>query len=339
MKKFIALLSALILSAVVFVGCSATAADPFTRAGFLADPSIKTVHPVSETNVYTVTYEKNEKSSIGVEYAIDADASFLKTELSVAKGDGDKGEAGKDYYLFKVELNVSGMYTIDGASAPATNVVSSEVYFCGLENSLKPVFSHRSADVVTLEDRSGKYGLTHYKYETTTRYGEKTATVTVTPDPQGDETYAVQGEYTMEKVFATNYIDNELLLFAPRAMDLDLSQSAQTGFYTTFNSLDVLSKKLNAMRLSFSKDETIVFADGASTRGYKNTEFYEPRTSVNVKTLTLSIASKYAGASQTLSFATAKETNEQQRLIAATYPATLNIGTFRFLIKSSVISL
>ena len=342
MKKFSAIIFALMITLVFVAGCSATSADPFTRSGFLSDPSIKSVYPVSETNVYSVTFEENEKSSLGVKYVLNEGESSLKTVLSVVRGDGVTGEKDKDYYLFEVELDVEGVYTIDGVSTPASNRVSSKVYFCGTENSLRPVYSSRSADVVSLEGSDEKYKLTRYKYETETKYGEKNATVTVTPTAIGDEKYPAQGEYVIENVFGGNYVDNELLLFAPRAMDLDstsYSQSTGAAFTVYFNTIDVLAKKSQAMRLAFSKDETIDFAEDPSMRGYANSSFVEPRTSVAVKTLTLSVNSDFAGASQTLSFASSKETNEQQRLISASYPATYNIGTFKFLIKSSLISL
>lgn len=331
MKKFLSLSALAVCAVITLSACSAAVPSPFTRSGYLNDHTSKIVSPVTETAEYAVSYVKNANVDIGVEFTLDDGASYLKTDLSVVKGDGVKGESGKDYYLFRTETKIVGTYVIDGTSTPCTSEVSSAVYFGGLSDDLRPVYSERNVLSTTPKNVDGKYILETYKFAVSTVYGDGAAKVTVTPEKVADEEYSVSGEYTIEKVFEKNYIDNELLLFAPRAMSLSSSLS------TTFSSIDALARSLDELRLVYAKDDVIKFKSCESKRIYAGS-VEEARTSVKVVSLTLSKNSTYAGAAQTLSFAAADDQNEYSRLIKLSYPAAYSTGTFDFIIRSSSIS-
>lgn len=330
MKKFAIIVSAALLSLTFLAGCSVQVTTPYTRSGFLNNATVKTVSAVNEHNEYSVTYDKNKDNTLGIDYVIDSAASYLKTDLTTETYDQTSSFLNGTFYCFKTSLKVVGTYTINGVATPVSSVVESKVWFRGLVDDFKPAYSTREVDSTVLERSGDGYKFTTYKYKVETSYGENSASVAVNPTKVGDETYAVEGGYDIENVFSGNYIDNEMLLFAPRAMTLSSSLSA------TFKTIDALKKENSDVKLAYSKEESLTFADGESKRIMGSVE--EKRTKVSVFTLSLSLNSTYYGASQLLSFASASEPNEYARLIRMEYPATYATGTFVFKIVSSEIS-
>lgn len=331
MKKSFFVLICFIISAAVVAGCSSAAPSPFNRSGFLEQKNVRYVAPVYETCSYNVTFVKNEKSVHNVDFNLDKN-SYLKTELSVYESDGAIGEAGKSYYLFTTEVSLAGDCNLNGETKPFNTGVLTKVYFDGMGADLKPVYSERTAKTFALEGKSSDLKLVDHDYFYAVKYEGDDAKVTLTAN-DSENVYSAAGTYALEKVSDGNYIDNELLLFAPRAMTL-------TSLSTSFKTVDALSKTAQTISLTLAKEETVEFAANSSVRSSPagSEVFSEYRTACNVATLKLEIASDYPGAAQSLSFAAESEPHEYQRLIKAEYPATYGVGTFVFTIKDSYIS-
>ena len=339
MKKLAILIVAALLSLTFLAGCSVQAESPYTRSGFLNNASLKTVSPVNEHCEYSVTYEKNADSTLGVEFVIDSKESYLKTDLTTENYDAFSSFLNGNFYLFETSLKIVGTYTINGVSTPVTSTVNTKVWFKGLVDNFQPAYSTRETESTVLEKEGDGYKFVTYKYKVETAYGESAASVLVTPTKVGDESYSVEGGYEIDKIFDTTYIDNEQLLFAPRTMPISQKTSSSKGdttFSTTFRTIDALKKEAANMKLAYQKEETLKFATGESKRIMGSVE--EARTSVKVITLQMGVNSTYSGAAQTLSFADTQESNEYARLIKMEYPATFSTGTFIFRITSSEIS-
>ena len=328
MKKLFFTFLCLSLTAIFAADCASKAASPFNRSGFLEQKNVRTVAPVNEICEYSVSYEKDEKSGYNVDFNVDNETSRLKTSLSVYLSDGSVGESGKSYYLFETDLVINGECSINGDKTAFSDSVKTKVYFEGTGAALKPVQSFRSAKTSALEGDSNDLKLVRYDYDYTVSYDDNNAYVTVTPNDT-DQKYAAQGEYTLENVFDGNYIDNELMLFAPRAMSLD-------NLLTSFKTVDALAKTAHDMKLTYKENGNITFAAKSSVLSENGALFY--RTSPKVSTLSLEVNSSYSGAAHVLSFAAESEDHEYQRLIKAEYPATFGVGKFVFLISSSEIS-
>lgn len=330
MKKFFAVILSLSLI-VCITACSSTVASPFDRSGFLQETSVKTVANVSETNEYSVSFSKAEKPEVDLDFTFSEEPSYLKTYLSVYESDGEIGEAGKKYYLFKTELSLNGTYSFKGETADVADRIETEVYFCPVGEELRPVYSKRTAVATSPEGNASKIEFIKYGYTYEIKYNGGNASVSLKKDVLSYETYSAPNEYVLENVFENNYIDNEQILFAPRAMTLsDLS--------ATFKTVDALSKTARDMKLKFTEEETVKFEEKTSRRAIGGkSAFSEYRSSVKVAKLSLSINSSYAGAEHTLYFAAQTEANEYQRLIKAEYPAAYGSGSFIFeLINSSI---
>ena len=313
----------------VLAACSAAVVSPYTRSGFLSDPSIKTVSQVLEHNEYAVTFNANQSSEAG-SFNLNAAASYLVTDLSVYESDGTIGKSGEKYYLFETHTHVEGSFSINGANTASVSDVSSKVYLCGLSDGFKPVYSTRTVVSDTPEEKNGALAISKYSYTITTEYTDGNAKVTVTPAANvSAENDALSSEYELENVFASNYIDNEALLFAPRAIALSTSTSL------SFNCIDALSKSNNSMSLYYAEIKNVEFEGGSYER---KKEFTERVSSVSTIALGLAINSEYSGSPQKLSFAQSSEAHEYSRLISLSVPAAYNMGTFEFIIKNSTIS-
>ena len=338
MKKFLSLFCVLAL-AFSLAACSASPKSPFTRAGFLSDPSVKAVASVSERAEYSVKYSANDKSEVGAIYTLFEAESYLTTELSTFTSDGSVGKAGDKYYLFETHTYIKGEYEIGGTLTPAENDVTTKVYMAGLGEGFYPVFSTRTVKADSLENGENGLEAVRYDFELSTTYDrvERTATVDLRANnPADNAKYSLlkggetSASYTLSKVDFTNYIDNEALLFAPRAMSL--SSSTSLGFA----SIDALSKSVDDLRLVCSATGKTEFKDNSYSRKDSDLDLSEYVVDpVSTITLSLSIVSTYAGSPQTLTFADSSEAHEYMRLISMTVPATYNIGTFEFTIRSS----
>ena len=337
MKKLLAIISVLALT-FALAACSAAVKSPFSRAGFLSSPSEKSVVAVSERCDYSVRYVPNQSSKINATYTLDEENSYLTTALSAYTSDGSVGKAGDRYYLFETHTYLKGEYDLGGTLAPAENDVTTKVYLTALGDGFTPVFSTRTVKADSLEDAAAGLAVKRYDFTVKTVYDKAAGSATVSLDADfdsGEANYSLlkDGEtsatYTLSKVGFTDYIDNEALLFAPRAMTLSSLTSV------SFNSIDALSKSLNQLRLAYSATGKKEFADNGYIRTNDDYGFSESVVSVSTITLSLSVNSTYAGSPQTLTFADSTEAHEYMRLIALSVPATYNTGTFEFTIKTS----
>ena len=337
MKKFFAVFICTVLCVTVLAACSSAPISAVTRSGFLKKNDVKTVSYVSEHCEYGVSYIEAEKPVVSAKYSLAAANSYLKTDLTVVESDGSFGEAGKDYYLFATETHIEGSYEIDGEKTDCVNDISSKVYFLGVGDDLRPVYSEKTVNAQSLESLNGKLSVKKYVYSISTKYDGKKAIVTFTPDKENSTgTFSLDGGYEMDKVSDGNYFDNEQLLFAPRAMDL------KSGFSTTFKSLDAVSKSLNTMSFAYATGDNAVTQYSFDKGAYVVTDNEFNTSSVvekcKVNTINLSIASTYSGATQRLSFAASDEVGQYCRLIHMVVPATYGTGEFVFHIRNAAFS-
>lgn len=338
MKKISSLICVLAL-AFTLAACSAAVRSPYTRAGFMPDSSVKSVENVSERAQYSVKFVANENSTVGATYTLFSDESFLSTELSVYTSDGSVGKVGEKYYLFKTHTFIKGEYAINGETIPAENDVETAVYMTGLGEGFSPVFSSRTVKADSLEKGGNGLEVVKYDFEVSTTYDRaaKTATVDLEAKNLADNAkYSLlkDGEtsasYTLSNVSLTDYIDNEAILFAPRAAALTNSTSLR------INSIDALSKSLNNLSLVFTAAGRKEFKDNSYSRKDADLGLSEYVIDpVSTITLSLSINSTYSGSPRSLTFADPTEAHEYMRLLSMTVPATYNIGTFEFTIRSS----
>ena len=336
MKKLLSIICVLTL-AFVFTACSAQAKGIYSRAGFLPESSTKTVENVFERAEYSVKYATNEKSAENVTYTLNENDSVFSTELSVFDGDGSIGEVGKKYYRFSTHTAIKGNYIFDGADHPAENDVDTAVYFTGLKDGLSPVFSTRTVKADSLEKSGNSFVVKRYEYTVSTVYdtANKKATVDLVVENGSAADYSLlnDGEthatYTLSGIDKNDYIDNEALLFAPRAMSISSSSSIK------ISSIDALSKKLQKLNLAYVAAGKTDFNRGDYTRKELDYDTSTFVSSVSTVTLSLSVDSVYSGATQTLTFADSTEVKEYMRLVSMTVPATFNIGTFTFTVRSS----
>lgn len=199
------------------------------------------VGDVEEICVYNISFKEATPENEG-DLVLKSDLSgTLTTTLSTTTYNGVK------CYKFMCEAQFTGSYFYGDQTAKADSSTTSTSYFLGLSNKLAPLYSTKEVkNVIPANGEKMQFPVFHYKTETVYDRNANSATVTVAKGEECDQSLNIQeGSRTYEKLTKSGtIIDNECLLFAPRAADLE------EGFYAYFATIDALSQKVHKMVLS-----------------------------------------------------------------------------------------
>ena len=313
MKKLLSAITCVILALVMLTGCS----QPVFRLSgsyFLDDETNLSVGQIDETSTYNVEFLPNEQSAVQLK----VDTAKYTTHLFTSSYEGTK------CYQYTTTLDVTGSYTIAGNSEAFTDKVETEVYFLGVDKSLNPLYSKRTVKAHSAVATTEEYSVKYYEYEIATKYQDSNATVTFTPNTeQSTGAYDLTaGEHNFTKVYEKPYFDNEMMLIAMRAMDLNASYSA------TFTTIDAFSNAKREMQLlpdSETPSETLEIS-------YTNSG--EKVSKVETFKYDLSIAGTFTGSTIVLNYAARTQKKEGQRLVKMEVEAPLTMGKFVYTINS-----
>jgi hypothetical protein len=253
MKKIFATLL-IIAVCFAFVGCSSNSSSIYNGSYWLKNSSNLGVYDVNETNVYAVSYSQSKTDS-KLQIKVDNENSSYVTVLTKTTF----GEAATECYLLETTLSIVGEIVNGEETIALNDSISTKCYFLGVDNSLKPLYSERNvkAHSIKLEtsgstESDNTYSVGFYDYALTSTYTSSSAqtSVVVNQKPESDATFVSFENKEYADVFSgTTLIDNELLMFAPRAMNLTSSTSK------SFRTIDVVSKTIHKMTLTSVSSE------------------------------------------------------------------------------------
>ena len=314
MKKLliIVLTLALLLSA---AACSAqTQTSIFSGSNFLKDANVLSVSEVDETTEYAISYEAKEGTEISFSLSSGKYVTHLYNETV----------GGETFYRLDTTLTINGVYTIGGVETPIEDEVATTARFLGVDENLKPVYSKRDVKAHTLISDNG-YKVEYLEYTLTTEYADSSATATFYKGEASTGAFTLEdGAKTYNKIFDKPYIDNEVMLFALRNIELSSSTSC------TFKSLDGLSQSVRTLVAAADSSEPTATIDGKAGLNYTNGGVKV--ASVETYKLNVTNDGTFAGNPIVLYYAAPAQQKEGQRLIKMSVAMPLNIGTLNYLV-------
>lgn len=301
----------IVLAAVSAFACACTGNSVsytiFGGSFWLNSTEIVEVGTVNETCVYDITLTPAEKAPFTVEYD---EGTALTTKLT------NHTENGNNYYKFTVEMVVKGRYKFSDIEVPIDDSIVSECIFSGLNKQFYPLRSSKTVTSTSVIYNESSLSFTFFSYKQSIEYSDNKATVKIEPHnelPEALKTSSLKSyvyeykttasETTYDKL-GSPFIDNELMLFFPRAAELT------AGFSVRYNTLDALAKTVRKMSISVSSEK--------SDSEIKIANYSNNGTTVKEKTIvcsnaTIGISDSFSGSSQTLYFAKADAKNENKR--------------------------
>ena len=322
MKKLLLSLIAISTCFMLF-GCSMgqTTASIFAGSYFLADPEDHGVGTIDETSVYKVDFTKGK--DLPEDYAL----RFFVTEGSYTTHVFTSEYEGQKCYRLDTELLIKGSYTVSGESVPVDDSITTTAYFLGMDNTFATLYAERTVKSHSASYKDGKYQVNYYDYKTETTYsGNSAKSVFIPASAASDGSYgAERTETTYEKLNDGNYFDNEMLLFAIRAMNLSSSTSV------AFSSVDVAAKVKRDLVLSSDQsvptEKLVVYFVNAGQKV----------TSIDTFRLNLKANGTYTGGAIVLNYASGTDRKDGRRLVKMETRMLVNlvdIGTFTYTLSS-----
>ncbi len=195
-----------------------------------------------EKLVYDVTCEKTtvsnstSVSSDEIELVINSGTYTVISKSAV--------EEGSDVLFVETTLNIDGKY-IDknngNKELPFVDEIITTCYFTA--TNYKPLSSSKNVKANSLAIEDGKYNVYPYEYNYKVTYEGNDAKVEFTEIKDQHQIINVDGVKKYKGATKNAYLDNEMLLFAPRGYKL-LNENTIT---ISFDSLDVITQTLRGM--------------------------------------------------------------------------------------------
>ncbi len=314
MKKLLIAITSILLCLALFTGCSTQAGLTLAGSYFLDDSSNLSVGQIDETSVYNVEFTSKENSSVKLSLT----SGTYTTHLFTSTYEGTK------CYEYSTVLDTTGTFKIDSKEEPFTDKIETVVYFLGVDNNLKPLYSKRTVKAHSVVPTTEGYSLEYYEYELETKYENDTATVNFAPNVQASTGHydLSNGEHKFEKVFEKPYFDNEMMLISMRAMDLNASYTAK---FTTIDALSNIKREMQLTPNAETPSETLEISYTNSGEKINKVETFK---------YGLAISGTFSGSTIILNYAARTQAKEGQRLVKMQVEAPLNMGTFTYTITS-----
>ncbi len=327
MKKIYTILICICL-AFALSGCNKSATTSiFGASYFLANSSNHGIGTIDETNVYSISYAQSENAKTLV-INVDSNASSYTTHLTNVIFNETP------CYLLETTQIIKGSISYNEETTPIDDIITTKCYFLGVNKNLKPLYSERlvkSKSIFrTAVERDGTevFAIYDYEYKLTTTYTNynSVSTIEINKKPEEDQVFEATDSLIFDNLNqSSTYIDNELMLFAPRAMGLS------SYVNKSFSTLDVVSKTVHSMKLSSHSTESTKQIELSSY--FRNNE--KIASAISTFGVVFEINAETKGSGITCYYADFNNSQNRACLIKATTTASYNLGTYTYEIKST----
>lgn len=320
----IGLITITALSSACFGGGQSVNTNMFAGSYWLKSADASGVSKVDETCVYNVSFLPIVPEDSSTQILTSDLTGTLTTVLSTTVFEGE------ECYKFTTSTQITGNYYYEGQTHVINDISTSEAYFLGLSNKLTPLYSKKyvlsTIPIISPLNETAVFAVMEYSTETKYDRAKGQATVTVKGGDKSTENYKVDDSEKVYEDYAKSgsFIDNETLLFIPRAADF-----ADHGFSSSFNTIDALAGKIQPMRLT---------VDSSAATGEIELPSYEQAGVVTNKKITvynaaISIASNFSGSALKLYYAT-DTTKEHRRLVKYQTELAFKAGNIVYTLSS-----
>lgn len=240
-KKLSVLFTCLIVITSSACSTSQTSYKLFGGSYWLSDSTVGGVAPVYEKCTYAVEATGSTNNSISLYITESNFYTILETT----------DYNGTACYKFSTNLTIKGRYQYNDQTIEVNDYQRSECYFLGLTDKLTPLYSTKTVSSVTpTEGTTVTFTKIEYTSQCVYDREKDTISVTVTAGEANDKNYDYLAyERTFDGYTSYTFIDNECMLFFPRACKFE------EGFSQSFYTLDVLAQKILPMNISVSTSQ------------------------------------------------------------------------------------
>lgn len=240
MKKLLTLFLSILL-VLSLAGCGQTSVK--IDAMYWQNSTQNYDNTFSESLMYDVTCESSTISNSTkieneeIAFVVNQ-GTYTITSKSVI--DAQKGE---NVVCVETVLEMDGKYVVkaDNSELSFVEEITTTCYF--VANSFKPISSTKNVKATTLGVENGKYMLFDFEYKYDVDYSGNDANVTFTEIKDDYSVINVETSRQYKDVTKNAYLDNEMIIFAPRGYNL----LGNTNFSVSFESIDVISKTTRGM--------------------------------------------------------------------------------------------
>ncbi len=293
----------------------------FSGAYWLADSTAGGIVPVYEKCTYSVSVVGSTNENLTLTLG---ESSFY-TLLESTEYEG------VNCYKFSTELLIKGSYVANEKTVEFDDFQRSECYFLGLSNNLTPLYSKKTVSSVTPIEMQDQIAFPTIAYSTEIVYdrGAGKANVKVTTLENLTQGYEyLAHEKTYEKYNANTFIDNECMLFLPRACQFE------EGFSQRFYTLDALAQTVLPMYIGVSTTQAAseisldaYVVDGKPLASANNLKKFP------VYNVLIQINSDFSGKALEYCYTTTENDN-RNRLISFKQQLPIDLGNLKFTLKS-----
>ncbi len=323
--------AAALASLFLFAACSSTPSLALTANWYSNTKNYGEITGTSESLTYTVKFVPNASYSgnVNVEYEAGKLTMALRDINVSASNPVENVPTGSHVYHLHSEYSMTGKFSYKGQQTDAfTDAFTSDVYFLGVADSLRPIYSSKRVEshipftgAEKLEDVC-----VQYSYLYTAAYNDALTETTIT---QRDLASTDEAEVTTRKLSGGGtFLDNEQILFAIRGLDLSASFTFRTVNPAGKSTTSVYTPEAPSM-----EDYTANFSMQVGSG--------EAKTVGTVKAARLKFGYNAANPGQTQTAVYARCTNPDENLyrnvlLHLEIDALYSLGTFHYDLSSAV---
>lgn len=277
-----------------------------------------TQYTLTETLVYDVAFTASTLSS-GRNYTLDYKDGVYTASLSLRK----KDDGQSFYYVYRTELSINAVYTLQGETKICEDSIVSEIEFKD-DATIAPIRSTKTMKSSSPRNSAANsieecYSV--YEYTIHTEYNDACTHGTTTITNKENESENTGFDIDTSKY---SYLDNEQLLLAARAIDPTVNASAKVQVYAPF------TRTAQTIGIQFSNVVSADFKFVQNGSEATKTMKYYP--------VSLKINGSYPGATQTAWIASQKTTNSRNLLLKLETPLSYDIGTLTYTLRLATFS-
>ncbi len=263
-------------------------------------------------------YNSSEVENADIQMVIDSENSSYKATVESVK------ENGVEAYKYTTVTTMKGSYVEkaeNGEVYPFEDLIETKCVFKG--SSLEPLYSEKIVKSTSLIQTNQGYAVVELDFSYTVTYSGKNATVTFTENKDESNILDFESERVYKDVLKNAYIDNEVILFAPRGYKI----AGKNNFSVAFNSLDVVSKKVRSVYFTAVTGDDAASVSVECPANINN----EDRTVQTVR-VAVALSGTFTGANIECYYAT--QDSDRKRLIECYTKVNNNLGYLKYSLKN-----
>ena len=284
--------------------------------GWIADYKEELEYRIDLTK--NTRYNSSEVENADIQMVIDSENSSYKATVESVR------ENGVEAYKYTTVTKMIGSYiekVENGVEYPFNDLIETKCVFKG--SSLEPLYSEKIVKSTSLIQTNEGYAVVELDFSYVVTYSGKNATVTFTENKDESNILDIETEKVYKDVLKNTYVDNEVILFAPRGYNI----AGKENFSVAFNSLDVISKKVRSVYFTSNTGD-----ESKAVSVECNANINNEDRAVQTVRVAVALSGTFTGANIECYYAT--QDGDRKRLIECYTKVNDNLGYLKYSLKT-----